>query len=171
MSGASNTSDIDEDHRVTEKDRYHVSRGGCTHDSLRRLSDKCILTIWQQRRRSRVTDKSRGECAGCCTCWVDVLLDTGSNEPLGIINYAILWARAALQRHSFVLVENTRILHLWFIRISYLLSIFVCVLCVERDVIHLTYTCIYKRKHIILYLYTSEWEWFTCSFLEILYIS
>jgi len=156
MSGASNTSDIDEDHRVTEKDRYHVSRGGCTHDSLRRLSDKCVLTIWQQRRRSRVTDKSRGECAGCCTCWVDVLLDTGSNEPLGIINYAILWARAALQRHSFVLVEDTRIPHLWFIRISYLLSIFVCVLCVERDVIHLTYTCIYKRKHIILYLHMSE---------------
>ena len=156
MSGASNTSDIDEDHRVTEKDRYHVSRGGCTHDSLRRLSDKCILTIWQQRRRSRVTDKSRGECTGCCTCWVDVLLDTGSNEPLDIINYAILWARAALQRHSFVLVENTRILHLWFIRISYLLSIFVCVLCVERDVIHLTYTNVNTLSFIYIRLNEND---------------
>lgn len=46
-------------HHHVENDRYH--EGGCTRDSLRRLSGKCILAIW--RRRSRVTDISRAENA------------------------------------------------------------------------------------------------------------
>jgi len=110
MSGASNTSDIDEDHHIAEKDHFHVSRGivpWFASQTIRQVYTHHMTTTTT--RRSRVTDKSRGECAGCCTCWVDMLLDTRSNEPLGIINYAILWARAALQRHSLVLVEDTRI--------------------------------------------------------------
>ncbi|KYM94543.1 hypothetical protein ALC62_14986 [Cyphomyrmex costatus] len=82
MSGVSNTGDIDEDHHHAENDRYHES-GGVV--SMIRSADypASVYSPYDD-------DDSCGGCAGCCTCRVDVLLDTGSNEPLGIINYAIL---------------------------------------------------------------------------------
>lgn len=84
MSGAGNNIvDIDEDYTVCGNDRYLES-------VARRLSGECMRAIWRRGRRQPCNGyKSVRRMRGSLYVpVVDVLLDTGSNELLGIMNYA-----------------------------------------------------------------------------------
>lgn len=156
MSDASNnTADIDEDHHHAENDRRDQGRGEVLYPWFASQAIRQVYTRHMTTTQPCNGYKSCGGCAGCCTCRVDVLLDTGSNEPLGIINYAILWARCIttpVRSCAPRMLARAHILHLWFIRISRLLSVFVRIPLVSRaaarDVIHL------RASHVRAYIRT-----------------
>ncbi|EFN62930.1 hypothetical protein EAG_15823 [Camponotus floridanus] len=81
MSGAGNNiADIDEDYTLCGNDRYF--------GSVADYPASICAPYDNDDGGSRVTDiSSCGGCAGHCTWVMDVLLDTGSNELLGVMNY------------------------------------------------------------------------------------